>query len=57
MLVVGSPIGPLTIQIRTSRAHAFEGQLFRLAVEEILEAHGIRTDVLLERDAYFNVAA
>ena len=39
------------------RAHAFEGRLFRSAVEQTLEAHEIRIDVLLERDAYARVAA
>ncbi len=34
------------------RAHAFEGRLFRSAVAETLQAHEIRTEVLLERDAY-----
>ena len=42
---------------RSIRAHAFEGRLFRSAVEQTLEAHEIRTDALLERDAYARVAA
>jgi hypothetical protein len=56
-LVVGSKIDPTTIANSHIRAHAFEGQLFRFAVEEALEAHKIRTDILLERDAYACVAA
>jgi hypothetical protein len=56
-LVVGSQIDPAIIANPHIRAHAFEGRLFRSAVEETLEAHEIRTDVLLERDAYARVAA
>jgi hypothetical protein len=56
-LVVGSQIDPAIIANPHIRAHAFEGRLFRLAIEETLEAHEIRTDVLLERDAYARVAA
>jgi len=57
VLVVGSQIDPTIITNPHIRAHAFEGRLFRLAVEQTLEAHEIRTDVLLERDAYARVAA
>ena len=56
-LVVGSRIEPATIANPHIRAHALEGRLFRSAVEETLHDHGIRTDVLLERDAYGCVAA
>ena len=56
-LVVGSRIDPTIIANPHIRAHAFEGRLFRLAVEETLEAHEIRTEVLLERDAYAHVSA
>jgi len=56
-LVVGSQIDPAIIANPHIRAHALEGWLFRSAVEETLEAHEIRTDVLLERDAYASVAA
>ena len=56
-LVVGSQIDPTIIANPHIRAHAFEGRLFRLAVEQTLEAHEIRTGVLLERDAYALVAA
>jgi hypothetical protein len=55
-LVVGSQIDPTIIANPHIRAHAFEGRLFRSAVEQTLEAHEIRTDVLLERDAYARVA-
>ena len=57
MLVVGSQIDPTIIANPHIRAHAFEGRLFRSAVEQTLEAHEIRTGVLLERDAYARVAA
>jgi hypothetical protein len=56
-LVVGSRIDPEIIANPHIRAHAFEGRLFRSAVEQTLEAHEIHTDVLLERDAYARVAA
>jgi hypothetical protein len=56
-LVVGSQIDPATIANSHIRAHAFEGRLFRSAVQEALHDQGIRTDVLLERDAYAHVAA
>ena len=57
VLVVGSQIDPTIIANPHIRARAFEGRLFRSAVEQTLEAHEIRTDVLLERDAYAHVAA
>jgi hypothetical protein len=55
--VVGSQIDPTIIANPHIRAHAFEGRLFRSAVEQILEAHQIRAGVFLERDAYAQVAA
>ena len=51
-LVVGSQIDPATIANPHIRAHALEGQLFRAALEKVLNAHGIRTAILLERDVY-----
>jgi hypothetical protein len=56
-LVVGSQIDPAAIANPHIRAHAFEGRLFRTAVEQALRAHQICTDVLLERNAYSIVAA
>ena len=56
-LVVGSRTDPATIANPHIRAHAFEGRLFRSAVEETLQEHEICTDVLLERDAYARLAA
>jgi hypothetical protein len=56
-LVVGSQINPANIANPHIRAHALEGRLFRSAVAETLQAHEIRTEVLLERDAYPSVAA
>jgi hypothetical protein len=56
-LVVGSQIDPSTIANPHIRAHALEGWLFRDSVEQSLHDQGIRTDVLLERDAYAYVAA
>jgi hypothetical protein len=56
-LVVGSQINPANIANPHIRAHALEGRLFRSVVEQSLQAHKIRTEVLLERDAYPSVAA
>jgi len=56
-LVVGSRIDPANIANPHIRAHALEGRLFRSAVAETLEDHEIRTEVLVERDAYPKVAA
>jgi hypothetical protein len=56
-LVVGSQIDPANIANPHIRAHALEGRLFRSVVEQSLQAHEIRTEVLLERDAYPSVAA
>src|SRR6266576_2265513 len=56
-LVVGSQIDPAKIANPHIRAHALEGQLFRSAMEQTLQDHKVRTDVLLERDAYPSVAA
>ena len=55
--MVGSQIDPTTIANPHIRAHALEGRLFRSVVEETLQDEKIRTDVLLERDAYACVAA
>jgi len=56
-LVVGSQIDPSNIANPHIRAHALEGRLFRSAVAETLQHHEIRTEVLLERDAYLSAAA
>jgi hypothetical protein len=55
-LVVGSKIDPANIANPHIRAHACEGRLFRDVIKENLQEHGVRTDVLLERDAYPSVA-
>jgi hypothetical protein len=54
--VVGSQIDPDSIANPHIRAHAFEGRLFRSVLEEALQAHRIRTDVFIERDAYAQAA-
>ena len=56
-LVIGSQITPATIANPHIRAHALEGQLFRSALPEALNGHGIRTAILLERDAYDKATA
>ncbi len=55
-LVVGSQVDPRSIANAHIRAHAFEGQLFRSVLEQSLHGHGIRTEVLLEREAYGQAA-
>jgi hypothetical protein len=55
-LVVGSQIDPASIANPHIRAHALEGQLFRSVLQESLHGHGIRTEVLIERDAYARAA-
>src|SRR6266513_393021 len=50
--VVGSRIDPASVANPHIRAHAFEGRLFRSVLEKSLQTHRIRTDVLIERDAY-----
>ena len=56
--VVGAPERDLgAIASPHIRAHALEGRLFRSVVEQGLQVHEIRTEVLLERDAYASVAA
>jgi hypothetical protein len=55
-LVVGSRIDPASVTNPHIRAHAFEGRLFRSVVEKSLQTHRIRTDVLIERDAYMQAA-
>ena len=51
-LVVGSQLDPASITNPHIRAHAFEGQLFRSVLEEALQTCRIRTEVLIERNAY-----
>jgi hypothetical protein len=51
-LVVGSRIDPASVANAHIRAHALEGQLFRSVLQQSLHGHGIRTEVLLEREAY-----
>jgi hypothetical protein len=55
-VVVGSQLDPATIANPHIRAHALEGQFFRSTLEKALNGHGIRTAVLLERDAYGKAA-
>jgi hypothetical protein len=56
-LVIGSQLDPASIANPHIRAHALEGQLFRSALEQALNAHGIGTAILLERDAYVTAGA
>jgi hypothetical protein len=56
-LVVGSQVDPDSIANDHIRAHAFEGRLFRAVLEEALQTCGIRTEILIERNAYAQGAA
>jgi hypothetical protein len=56
-LVVGSQVDPDSIANDHIRAHAFEGQLFRSVLGEALQACRIRTEILVERNAYAQAAA
>jgi hypothetical protein len=55
-LVVGSVVDPAAIANPHIRAHALEGKLFRQVVAAELSRHGVAHTVLLERDAYEQVA-
>jgi hypothetical protein len=56
-LVVGSRLDPATIANPHIRAHALEGQLFRSALEQALNAQGVGAFIFLERDAYSKASA
>ena len=56
-LVIGSQLNPASIANPHIRAHALEGQLFRSALEQALNAHGIGAFILMERDAYAKAGA
>lgn len=51
-IVVSSLTDPASIANQHMRAHASEGQLYRRVAEQGLEGRGIKTRVVLERDAY-----
>jgi len=55
-LIVGSQRDPASISNPHIRAHALEGHLFRSALEQALNTHGICTAIFLERDAYDKAA-
>jgi hypothetical protein len=56
-LVVGSQVDPTAIRNPHIQAHAFEGRLFRLVLEDALQAHGIVCRIFLERSAYAQAAS
>lgn len=55
-LIVGSQIDPQSISNPHIRAHALEGRLFRTALEDALQVHGVSCVVVVERDAYAKAA-
>lgn len=56
-VVVGSLIDPEKIANQHMRAHALEGRLFRVVVEQALAAAGVTVFPILERSAYETVAS
>ncbi|HYV02968.1 MAG TPA: hypothetical protein VFB82_00180 [Blastocatellia bacterium] len=56
-LVVGSLIDPAKIPNDHIRAHALEGQLFRVSVQEAVVENGLTSVVFTERDVYSTAAA
>ena len=48
-LVVGSVIDPASVGNPHIRAHASEGKLFRTVLQSALRSHGIRCDVIVEK--------
>jgi len=55
-IVVGSLIDPRTIGNDHIRIHAMEGQLFRGVVIDTAERHGLKCEVIRERDLYAEAA-
>lgn len=55
-LMVGSVIDPDTIGNSHIRAHALEGKLFRNALEQALQLHGISTTIVVEKNCYSDAA-
>ena len=49
VLVVGSVIDPAAVANPHIRAHASEGKLFRVVVEDALRVHGIESDVIVDK--------
>jgi hypothetical protein len=56
-LVVGSVIDPAAVGNPHIRAHASEGQLFRSVLQSALQAHGVRCDVIVEKQLGARAAA
>jgi len=55
-LVVGSLIDPAKIGNDHIRAHALEGQLFRVSVHEALRSNGLSSVAITEREVYSTAA-
>jgi len=51
-LVVGSEIDPAKVANPHIRAHALEGQLFRMSLQEALQRCGLPCLVIVERNVY-----
>jgi hypothetical protein len=55
--VVGSVIDPRQVANPHIRAHASEGRLFRIVVEDALRAHGVSCTIFLEKQLKATAAA
>jgi hypothetical protein len=51
-LIVGSLVHPATLHNDHMRAHGYEGQLFRVVLEDALRSCGISCEVFLVKNAY-----
>jgi hypothetical protein len=56
-LIVGSLIDPQKVGNPHIRAHAYEGRLFRTVLEEALRSHGVRCQVIVEKELAAATAA
>jgi hypothetical protein len=56
-LIVGSLIDPQKVGNPHIRAHAHEGRLFRTVLEEALRSHGVRCQVIVEKELAAATAA
>lgn len=56
-IVVGSTIDPTKVGNPHIRAHAYEGQLFRVVLEDALRAAGVQSEVIVEKQLAATTAA
>ena len=56
-IVVGSTIDPTSVGNPHIRAHAYEGQLFRVVLEDALRAAGVTSEVIVQKQLAATTAA